>query len=70
MVLTKDGNLSNCVVPTICVLIEWNFDNVKKSYDKLIDIAESLPRIKVVERTESYWHGVVLSLILRFPDDI
>ena len=47
-----------------------NFDNVKKSYDKLIDTAESLPRVKVVERTENYWHGVVRSLIFRFPDDL
>ena len=70
MVLTKDGTLSSCVIPTNCVLIEWNFDNVKKSYDKLIDIAESLPRVKVVERTENYWHGVVRSLIFRFPDDL
>ena len=70
MVLTKDGNLSSCLIPTNCVLIEWNFDNVNKSYDKLIDIAESLPRVKVAERTENYWHGVVRSLIFRFPDDL
>ncbi|KZR72069.1 hypothetical protein PMIT1313_00154 [Prochlorococcus marinus str. MIT 1313] len=70
MALTKDGILSSCTIPTNCVLIEWKFDNVKKSYDKLIDIAESLPRVEVVERTESYWHGVVRSLIFRFPDDL
>ena len=70
MILTKDGRLSKCVIPTNCLLIEWKFDNVKKSYDKLIDIAESLPRVKVVERTENYWHGVVRSLIFRFPDDL
>ena len=70
MVLTKDGTLSSCVIPTNCVLIEWKFDNEKKSYDKLIDIAESIPRIKVVEKTENYWHGVVRSLIFRFPDDL
>ena len=70
MVLTKDGVLSSCVIPTNCVLIEWKFANVKKSYDKLIRIAESLPRVKVVERTENYWHGIVRSLIFRFPDDL
>ena len=70
MVLTKDGTLSSCLIPTNCVLVEWKFDNVKKSYDKLIYIAESLPRVKVVERTESYWHGVVRSLIFKFPDDL
>ena len=70
MVLTNDGTLSSCVIPTNCVLVEWDFDNVKKSYDKLIDIAESLPRLKVVERTENYWHGIVRSLIFRFPDDL
>ena len=68
MVLTKDGTLSSCLIPTNCVIIEWKFDNVKKSYDKLIRIAESLPRVKVVERTENYWHGIVRSLIFRFPD--
>ena len=70
MVLTNDGTLSSCVIPTNCVLVEWDFDNVKKSYDKLIRIAESLPRVKVVERTGNYWHGVVRSLIFRFPDDL
>ena len=70
MALTKDGFLSSCVIPTNCLLIEWKFDNVKKSYDKLIRIAESLPRVKVVERTENYWHGIVRSLIFRFPDDL
>jgi len=52
------------------VLVEWKFDNVKKSYDKLIYIAESLARVKVVEKTEFYWHGVVSSRIFRFPDDL
>lgn len=70
MVLTKDGTLSSCLIPTNCVLVEWKFDNVNKSYDKLVYIAESLPRVKVVERTESYWHGVAWSLIFRFPDDL
>ena len=70
MPLTKDGTLSSCLIPTNCVIIEWKFDNVKKSYDKLIDIAESLPRVEVVERTQNYWHGVIRSLIFRFPDDL
>ena len=70
MALTKDGVLSSCVIPTNCLLIEWKFDNIKKSYDKLISIAESLPRVKVIERRESYWHGIVRSLIFRFPDDL
>ncbi|CAE20336.1 conserved hypothetical protein [Prochlorococcus marinus str. MIT 9313] len=70
MALTKDGVLSSCLIPTNCVLIEWKFDNVMKSYDKLIRIAESLPRVRVVERTENYWHGIVRSLIFRFPDDL
>ena len=70
MVLTTDGNLSSCAIPTNCVFMEWEFDNVTKSYNKLIDIAESLPRVQVVERTENYWHSVVRSLIFRFPDDL
>ena len=70
MSLTKEGSLSSCLIPTNCVLVEWEFDNVKKSYDRLVCIAESLPRVRVVERTENYWHGVVRSLIFRFPDDL
>ena len=70
MGLTKDGTLSSCLIPTNCVLVEWKFDNVNKSYEKLIDISESLARVKVLEKTESYWHGVVRSLIFRFPDDL
>ena len=70
MGLTKDGTLSSCLIPTNCVLVEWKFDNVNKSYEKLIDISESLARVKVLKKTESYWHGVVRSLIFRFPDDL
>jgi len=70
MSLTKEGSLSSCLIPTNCMLVEWKFDNVKESYDKLIYFAESLVRVKVVEKTECYWHGVVSSLIFRFPDDL
>ena len=29
-----------------------------------------MPRVRQIESNEHYWHGVVRSLIFRFPDDL
>ena len=70
MPLSKAGTLSKCIISTNCVLVEWDFGNINQAYDKLIRIASNLPRTLVLEQTNSYWHGVCRSLILRFPDDL
>ena len=70
MAFTMEGGLSECTVDTNCVLVEWEVNEVKKSYENLIGIASQLPRTKVLEQTNNYWHAVVRSLVFRFPDDL
>ena len=70
MPLTSQGSLSECFLETNCVLVEWKFDNLNQSYEKLVGIASSLPRTTVLEQKDEYWHGVCRSLIFRFPDDL
>ena len=67
---TGEGRLSECEVDTNCVLVEWEVNEVKQSYEILLGIASQLPRTKVLEQTNNYWHAVVRSLVFRFPDDL
>ena len=70
MAFTVEGSLSECAVDTNCVLVEWEVNEVKQSYEILLGIASQLPRTKVLEQTNNYWHAVVRSLVFRFPDDL
>ena len=70
MAFTVEGSLSECEVDTNCVLVEWEVNEVKQSYEILLGIASQLPRTKVLEQTNNYWHAVVRSLVFRFPDDL
>ncbi len=70
MALNSSGNLSGCLLPSNCVLVEWSFPNLKNAYKGLVSIASSLPRVNEVESSQNYWHGIVRSLIFRFPDDL
>ena len=70
MAFTMEGGLSECTVDTNCVLVEWEVNEVKQSYEILLGIASQLPRTKVLEQTNNYWHAVVRSLVFRFPDDL
>ena len=70
MAFTVEGSLSECAVDTNCVLVEWEVNEVKQSYENLLGIASQLPRTKVLEQTNNYWHAVVRSLVFRFPDDL
>ncbi len=70
MPLPSDGKLSECLIETNCVLVEWGFEDIDDTYQKLIEIASLLPRTKVLEQTENYWHGLCRSMIFRFPDDL
>ena len=65
-----EGGLSECAVDTNCVLVEWEVNEVKQSYESLLGIASQLARTKVLEQTNNYWHAVVRSLVFRFPDDL
>ena len=70
MSLSSNGKLSECLIETNCVLVEWSFINIDSSYKKLVQIASLLPRSKVLEQRENYWHGLCRSMIFRFPDDL
>ena len=70
MPITQSGELSDCLVPSNCVNVEWSFNKVNQAYESLIGIASDLPRVTVIKNDRDYWHGVVRSLIFRFPDDL
>ena len=70
MALNSSGNLSECLIPSNWFLVEWSFPNLKNAYKELVGIASSLPRVSEVESSHNYWHGIVRSLIFRFPDDL
>ncbi len=70
MALNSSGNLSECLISSNCTRVEWSFPNLRNAYKELVGIASSLPRVNEVESTDHYWHGIVRSLVFRFPDDL
>ncbi|WP_269623373.1 DUF1499 domain-containing protein [Prochlorococcus marinus] len=70
MALTNLDNLPECQLSSNCVRAEWTFPDNNLAYSKLVSIASSMPRVSILENTENYWHGVIRSLIFRFPDDL
>ena len=66
---SKSG-LSPCLNPLNCVFFQKEFEDVDKTFEQLVSIAQKLPRTKVLESNENYWKGVSRSLIFRFPDDL
>ena len=65
----KSG-LSSCLNPLNCVFFQKEFENVDMTFNRLVNIAQRIPRTSVLENNESYWKGVCRSLIFRFPDDL
>ncbi len=70
MALTNNRSLPECLIETNCFRGEWSFNNVNNDYERLIKIASDLPRLAILEVENNYWHGVVRSKLLRFPDDL
>tara|TARA_B100000965_G_C18993618_1_gene499353 strand:- start:185 stop:517 length:333 start_codon:yes stop_codon:yes gene_type:complete len=62
--------LKPCFNPLNCVFFQREFDDVEKTFEQLVSIAQKIPRTKVLETTDNYWKGVCRSLIFRFPDDL
>ena len=62
--------LSPCFNPLNCVFFQKEFDDVDKTFEQLVNIAQKIPRTNVLESNENYWRGVCRSLIFRFPDDL
>ena len=65
----KSG-LSPCLNPLNCVFFQKEFEDVDKTFEQLVTIAQKIPRSKVLESNANYWKGVCRSLIFRFPDDL
>tara|TARA_B100000945_G_scaffold131964_1_gene105354 strand:- start:514 stop:864 length:351 start_codon:yes stop_codon:yes gene_type:complete len=56
--------------PLNSYLIEKDFNNVDKVFNRLVLIAENLPRTTVSQSEVNYWKGVSRSFIFRFPDEL
>ena len=67
---STESGLTPCLNPLNCVFFQKEFENVDMTFNSLVNIAERIPRTKVLENNESYWKGVCRSLIFRFPDDL
>jgi len=67
---SSEKGLTPCLNPLNCVFFQKEFDNVDRTFEQLVSIAEEIPRTKVLENNETYWKGVCRSLIFRFPDDL
>ena len=66
----SESSLNPCLNPLNCVLFQKEFDNVDRTFEQLVNIAQKIPRTEVLEINDSYWKGVCRSLIFRFPDDL
>ena len=64
------SGLSPCFNPLNCVFFQKEFEDVDKTFEQLVTIAQKIPRTNVLESKENYWKGVCRSLIFRFPDDL
>ena len=64
------SGLSPCFSSLNCVFFQKEFEDVDKTFDQIVTIAQKIPRTKVLESNEIYWKGVCRSLIFRFPDDL
>ena len=64
------GKLLPITNPLNSFLFEKEFDNVERVFKTLSQLAERLPRTKVIKKENDYWKGVCKSLIFRFPDDL
>ena len=66
----KESGLKPCINPLNCVFFQKEFEDVDKTFDQLVTIAQKIPRTKVLESSDIYWKGVCRSFIFRFPDDL
>ena len=69
--MTKNkSDLSPCFNPLNCVFFEKEFEDVERTFEQLVTLAQKIPRTNVLESNEKYWKGVCRSFIFRFPDDL
>tara|TARA_Y100001978_G_C23541305_1_gene359864 strand:- start:329 stop:661 length:333 start_codon:yes stop_codon:yes gene_type:complete len=67
---SSETSLKPCFNPFNCVFFQKEFENVDKTFEQLVALAQKIPRTRVIEHNQSYWRGVCRSLIFRFPDDL
>ena len=70
MSINSKVELSECTIKSNCVLVEWEFEDINKTFSDLIKISSSIPRTQIIESNENYWHAICRSLVFRFPDDL
>ena len=68
--MNTPGKLLPITNPSNSFLFEREFDNVDRVFKMLSELAENLPRTKVITKNDYYWKGLCKSLIFRFPDDL
>ena len=68
--MDTSGKLRPITNPLNSFLFEMEFDNVDRVFKMLSNLAENLPRTKVIKKENDYWKGVCKSLVFRFPDDL
>ncbi len=68
--LSPESGLTPCLNPLNCVFVQNEYEDVDRTFDQLVTIAEQIPRTNVLESNGGYWKGVCRSLIFRFPDDL
>ena len=67
--MAHKGDLSECISPSNCVLINWEVDDVKKSFQDTLEVTQMMPRTKIVEIKDGYMHAEVTSKIMHYIDD-
>tara|TARA_Y100001968_G_scaffold280298_1_gene276704 strand:+ start:822 stop:1154 length:333 start_codon:yes stop_codon:yes gene_type:complete len=67
---SPDSGLSPCLNPLNCVFFQKEFEDVDKTFEQLVTIAQKIPRTNILQSNANYWKGVCRSLIFRFPDDL
>ena len=68
--LSPESGLTPCLNPLNCVFVQKEYENVDRTFDQIVAIAQKIPRTKVLVNNDRYWKGVCRSLIFRFPDDL
>ena len=68
--LNPKSGLEPCFNPLNCVFFQKEFEDVEKTFEQLVSIAQKIPRTNVIENRDNYWKGVCRSLLFRFPDDL
>ncbi len=63
-------NLSNCLDKPNCFFLERFPVDLEENYQDLVNLANEIPKTILLEKSDSYSHWLVKSLVFNFPDDL